>query len=319
MSLDGNINLKFVQTFLLVAEHASFRVAAEKAHRSQSAISMQIKQLESQFGATLFHRTTRRVRLTREGEQLFAAARRAFGELELVARQIEETVGLHQGRLSLACSQTVAATRLPRILAAFEQDYPSVAIHVRELPSAELLEAVRRQEVDFGIGPIVAASEFSFELILRDEFVALVPHRFLRTPLSTVTLTELCRMPILLLTKAAAFRATLDAALRSRGLTIPTRYEVVQPQTLIAMAIAGLGVAILPKVAVPELPKGSRADVHILRVVDPVITREIGIVTLRGQGLSPTASRLVDLIREGIEPRSAEHGHRMGLRRARVR
>lgn len=299
-----------------MAEHASFRVAAEKAHRSQSAISMQIKQLETQFGAPLFHRTTRRVRLTGEGEQLFAAARRAFGELELVARQIEETVGLHQGRLALACSSTVAATRLPRILAAFEQDYPGVAIHVRELPSAEQLEAIRRQEVDFGIGPIVPASEFSFELILRDEFVALVPHRFLHTPLSAISLTDLCRMPVLLLTKAAAFRATLDAALRSRGLTIPTRYEVVQPQTLIAMANAGLGVAILPKVAVPELPKASKANVQTLRIVDPVITREIGIVTLRGQGLSPAASRLVDLIREGIDPRSADQSQRTGLRRA---
>lgn len=299
MALNGSINLKFVETFLLVAEHASFRVAADKAHRSQSAISMQIKQLESQFGAPLFHRTTRRVRLTREGEQLFSAARRAFSELELAARLIEEAVGLHQGLLSLACSPTVAATRLPRILAAFEQDYPGIAVHVRELPSSELLEAIRRQEVDFGIGPIVPASEFSFELILRDEFVALVPRRFLRKRLSAITLAQICEMPVLLLSKAAAFRATLEAALRSQNLSIPTRYEVMQPQTLIAMAMAGLGVAILPKVAVSEMPNG---DIQMLRIVEPVITREVGIVTLRGQGLSPAATRLVDLIREGIDP-----------------
>lgn len=309
MRLNGGINLNFVQTFLLVAEHASFRVAAEKAHRSQSAISMQIKQLESQFGTPLFHRTTRRVRLTHEGEQLFSAARRAFGELELAARQIEEAVGLHQGRLFIACSQTVAATRLPRILAAFEQDYPGIAVHVRELPSTELLEAIRRQEVDFGIGPVVPDSELSFEPILRDEFVALVPDRLLKRRLSTITLARLCELPVLLLTKAAAFRATLDAALRSQGLTIPTRYEVMQTQTMIAMARAGLGVAILPKIAVSEVPLDR---VQMLRIVEPTITRDVAIVTLRGQGLSPAAARLTDLIREGIDPAGGDPPQQRG-------
>ena len=76
-----NVNLKLMHIFLLVAEHNSFCRAAEVSNRSQSAVSMQIRQLELQLGVSLFHRTTRRVQLTREGELLLVCARRAVTEL----------------------------------------------------------------------------------------------------------------------------------------------------------------------------------------------------------------------------------------------
>ena len=71
----SHVNLKLLQTFLMVGEYASFRIAAEKSFRSQSAVSAQIRQLEEQLGVPLFHRTTRSVRLTEEGHQLLEIGR----------------------------------------------------------------------------------------------------------------------------------------------------------------------------------------------------------------------------------------------------
>ena len=278
--------------FLLVAENNSFRRAAENAHRSEAAVSMQIKHLEEQLGIALFHRTTRRVELTKDGEQLLVSARKALAEIETGLLQIRGSIEMHQGVLSISCVPTVAATRLPAILAAFQKEHPKISIHVRELVATELFETVRRREVDFGIGPkIKTIAEFNFEPILSDETIALVPSTYRLPRRSGITLKELSRFPILRLSTATGFRGVVDAALKAQNLTIDTTYEVLQVQTLIAMAEAGLGAAILPKIAVPK-----RTKLQMVPVMDPRMTREISIITLRGQSLSPAARRLTTFV-----------------------
>ena len=200
------VNLKLLQVFLLVAEHESFRSAADQAHRSQSSVSTQIKQLEGQLGVALFHRTTRSVRLTSEGAQLLDCVRRALHEVEEGLRKIEEAVDMRRGHVSLGCSPTVAGSRLPIVLAAFRREYPDVKLFVRELTSADLFESLRKREVDFGIGPIVEEGDLSFRAILREDIYALVPRRLFHTRQSVITLSDLVRMPVLLLNPATALR-----------------------------------------------------------------------------------------------------------------
>jgi DNA-binding transcriptional LysR family regulator len=289
-----NVNLKLLHTFLLVAEHGSFRRAAEEANRSQSAVSMQIRQLELQLGLSLFHRTTRRVQLTREGELLLECARRAVRELESGLRQIREAVNLERGRLSLACAPTVAATRLPTVLSVFQKAYPSVTAHVRELPSAPMLEAIRKQEVDFGIGPRVdASSEIQFRTILIDEICALVPLDLDPTPRESVSLAELSELPTLIAAGSSALYDILDRAQKAAGVQLEYKYEVHQVQTEIAMAAAGLGVAILPRIALPAQPD---PRLRAVPIVDPPLSRELCVITLRGQALPPVATHFVQLL-----------------------
>ena len=111
------INLKLLQTFLLVGEHLSFRVAAEKLFRSQSAISAQIVQLEEQLGVSLFHRTTRNVSLTAEGKQLKEYAERALFEVEVGLRKIKETADVRRGRVAFYLQQGAGLSLITRPLA----------------------------------------------------------------------------------------------------------------------------------------------------------------------------------------------------------
>jgi len=293
----ANVNLKLLQTFLLVSEHSSFRTAAEKTFRSPSAVSAQIRQLEDQLGVALFHRTTRSVRLTGEGLQLLECAQRALQEVDSGLRKIQESADVRRGRVALSCSPTIAETRLARVLAAFEKDFPGIEVSVRELTSAALFESVRRREVDFGIGPSIETSEFTFEPILDDPFYALVPKRFVTTNKSTISLSTLANMPMLVLNTATALRGMLEATLKERNLTFSNRYEFTQAQTLISMATAGLGAAILPKVALPEKLGPS---VYSLRIVNPPLLRQVCIITLRGHSLSPASVRLAELLRQLI-------------------
>ncbi len=301
-----NVNLKLMHTFLLVAEHSSFCRAAEVSNRSQSAVSMQIRQLELQLGVSLFHRTTRRVQLTREGELLLVCARKAVAELQTGLRQIKEAVDIQRGRLTLACAPTLAATRLPEILATFQKSYPGVTAHVRELASVEMLDCIRRQDVDFGIGPRApnATSEFQFQPILLDEIYALIPNGLdVSNQRETISLLELSHIPTLVLAGSAAMQGMLDKAQKAAGITLNIKYEVQQVQTQIAMATAGLGAAILPRIA---LPLKLDARVRAVPIVDPPLVRELCVVTLRGQFLSPVAARFVEMLQRLIaRPESA--------------
>lgn len=292
-----HVNLKLLHTFLLVGEHSSFRVAAERSFRSASAVSSQIRQLETQLGVALFHRTTRNVRLTAEGQQLLACAERALLELDGGLRTIREAADMRRGRVSFSCSPTIAETRLARVLAAFRQEYPGVEIRVRELTSKALFESIRRHEADFGIGPQVDTEEFQFDPILHEPLYALVPRTLIATRRETIAFATLASMPLLLLNHATALRHTVEAALKDRGVQLDTRYEFAQAQTLISMARSGLGAAILPRVALPEADDGLT---YRLRIVSPALSRQVGIVTARGQALSPAPLRLVELIRHLI-------------------
>lgn len=293
----AHVNLKLLQTFLLVAEQCSFRMAAEKSFRSPSAVSAQIRQLEAQLNVALFHRTTRYVRLTGEGEQLLECAQRALLEVESGLRKIQESADMRRGRVAMSCSPTIAETRLARVLAAFEKDYPGIEVSVRELTSTALFDSVRKREVDFGIGPVIDMVEFHFEPVLQDPLFALVPKRFITTTRRSISLETLTRMPLLVLNPTTALRGMLESAIRERCLNFTTRYEFAQAQTLISMASAGLGAAILPKVVLPPVTDDS---IYALRIINPTMVRELALITLRGQSLSPASRRLAQLMKQLI-------------------
>lgn len=296
-----HINLRLLQTFMLVAETLSFREAAERTRRSQSAVSIQIKQLEEQLGLKLLYRTTRTVRLTDEGAELYKGTRRAMDEVQLGLRRIRESTDIRRGNVSLGCSPSAAASLLPRVLAVFETDYPDVLVHLRELHSHDLFQAVRAGEVDFGIGPRVAGvgEDIAFEVMFSDPFVALVHRSLAPGNRNHITLAELGAMPVLMQDTSSVTRGQLEEALRRAGVRLNGKYDCMQAQTLVAMAEAGLGAAVVPRSILRSLHAPST---RALRIDGARLVRDISLVTLRGKPLSATAQRLAQRVRECSEP-----------------
>jgi DNA-binding transcriptional LysR family regulator len=294
-----DINFKLLHIFIAIADNKSFRQASEKLNRSQSAVSMQIKQLEDQIGAALFHRTTRRVELTAEGLKLLTFARRALGEWENGLREIREAVDIQRGTLTFACIPTIAATILPRALRAFQANYPGISIRLRELAAADLLECIRHREVDFGIGvEMERSTEFRFDGLFDDPIYAIAMGGFRFRRRTSVDLADLCTYPVLLNSKSAALRIMLDRALAVRDLRMDIKFEVVHTHTLIALAEAGMGVGILPKIA---LPMPLKKDLRAAPIANPALIRTVSIVALNGQSLSPAGRTLTDAIRKCLK------------------
>ena len=288
-----SVNLKLLNAFLAVAEHASFRRAAELSGRSQSALSVQVRELEGQLGASLFHRTTRSVSLTREGKALLPHARRAIAEMEAGLRQVRAAAGMRGGRLALGCAPHIAETALPSLLLEFHAAHPGVALSIRDMPQAGVLEGVRRQELDFGIGPRPAnAPSLVFAPLLEEEIVALAPPRFAPTG-SAIGLAALGALPVIITSGTNSMRAMVEEAAASIGVSFQLRCEVQMPETAIALAATGLGVAIVPQLALI----GRRlAGLRLLRIIDPPLLREVGVVQLRGNRLSPAAASFRNLL-----------------------
>lgn len=295
----NRINLKALHVFIVLAETTSFRKAGDILHRSQSAVSMQIKQLENQLGVALFHRTTRRVELTSEGEQLLNHAKRALAELDSGLQQIRSIAEIQVGRISIGCVPSVASSVLPDTLLVFQRQYPGITINLKELPSVELLIGIRRQEIDFGIGPFVDhLGDCKFDPIVREPIYALMRESFCKKDTSEIALEELTTLPILMNSSSAALRGNLDRELAARDLKLKIMFEVLHVQTLVAFASVGLGVAILPHVTIPQpLAAGLRA----LTIVEPRLDRTIGIISLKGQSMSPATRVLADLITQEFQ------------------
>ena len=289
MDTSPNLNLRLLHNFLQVANASSFRDASGKIHRSTSVVSAQIKQLEQQLGARLFHRTTRSVTLTPEGELLRQAAHNGFREIESGLRQLQETLDLRVGRIAVASSPIMAATFLPPMLARFEAEYPGIRILVRELTPAEIAQSLQSGDADFGLGPQPESRELAFQPLLHEDIVALVPRKFKPGAADTISLRELSRIPTLQLSQATALRSVLQQAARKHGIELTPKYECTQAQTLIAMAHEELGAAILPASIVPAK---SNKKVRALRIVQPALRRPVGLITWPPRPLSPAAARL---------------------------
>jgi len=297
------LNFKALATFLAVAENASFRQTAEQVHLSLPAVSMQIKQLEDRLGVALFHRTTRKVSLTPEGEELLISTRKAMAELEGALARIQQVADVRHGHLSFACVPTVASTRLPPLLTQFAQSFPGITVRVREMAQPELLEAVRRREVDFGIGPAPdRPGELTCQTLFVDSYVAVMPADHRAAGKATITLRELAKMQVLSLS-VSQFQGHLQTALTKEGLTLDPAYEFTHVHSVLAMIEAGLGVGILPGVAVPH-----NSPLKALRIVRPAMTRSIAILRIKGHSLSPAAAQFVALCDALIPPRATKDG-----------
>ena len=291
------MNLKLLHTFLLAAEQESFRKAADESNRSPSAVSMQIRGLEEQIGVPLFRRTPQKVILTPEGRILFDQVKRAVLEVQAGLDQLSDAAQSRRGHIRIACVPTLASTRLPNILATFRVRHPRSLVEVREISTASILELLRNHEVEFGLAPAIPnMGEFQFEPILDDPLYACIPPTFDEGK-EEIGLADLVGKPCILLSSTTAVRGTIDSALEALDVRLDAQFEVQQAMTAIALASAGLGIAILPRIALFHV---SAPQFRAVPITDSVVHRKVGLITARGYVQNPTSEQLMNLIRASL-------------------
>jgi LysR family transcriptional regulator, hydrogen peroxide-inducible genes activator len=269
--------------FCAVAELGSFSRAAEHSHVSQPSLSQQILKLEAELGARLFDRLGRSVRLTDAGKSFLPRARAVLRELEAARGDVSESKDSVSGHISVGVIPTVAPYFLPPLLASFSRRFPEAAVSIIEEITPALLERLRAGSLDLAILALpVRGHEFESLPLLRESFYAALPVRHRLARRKAIGLRDLRKEPFLLLRDGHCFRENAVAACDRARVSPQVVFESGQFSSLLGLVRAGVGVSLVPAMAVDH----NHAQLRFVRISDPHATRTIGALTLRGRSLS---------------------------------
>jgi LysR family hydrogen peroxide-inducible transcriptional activator len=276
------MELHQLRYFCAVAEAGSFSRAAEQSHVSQPSLSQQIMKLEDELGTRLFDRLGRSVRLTETGQTFLPRARAVLRELEAARGDVAEQKDSVGGSVTIGVIPTVAPYFLPQRLTRFSRKFPQVRLTVVEEITPVLLDQLRASKVDLAILALpIRGHEFeTFPLLAERLFAALPPDHKLAKRRS-LSLKDLRAQPFLLLRDGHCFRDTAVAACDRARLHPQIVFESGQFSSLLSMVGAGMGVSIVPEMAIDK-----KSRCRFVPIDDPAAARTIGIVILRGRSPS---------------------------------
>ena len=290
----ASISIKHLRYFDSLAQHRHFGRAAEACAISQPALSLQMKELEEILGASLVDRGSRQLRLTPLGEAFAARGRdilRAVDELSTLARA---SAGPLTGRLRIGVIPTVAPYLLPRVIQALGGRFPALELRPREAVTQKLVDDLREGRLDVAIVALpVSEPSLAETPLFEEDFVLVRPASDDGLPVpNPETLRE---MRLLLLEEGHCFR---DQALSFCKIQPGVPREMMDSSslsTLVQMVGAGIGVTLIPQMAVAIETR--TAPVSVARLPDPRPFRTIGLVWRKTNPLRDQFAALVDIVR----------------------
>ncbi|MFI9321838.1 LysR family transcriptional regulator [Kitasatospora aureofaciens] len=299
------MQLQQLRYFLAVAETRHFTRAAETEHVAQPSLSQQIRALERELGAELFHRTRGNIALTDAGDALLPLARRILADTESARLAVQETVQLRRGRVRLGAPPSLCTSLVPDVLRVFRDRYPGVALGVREGGSRDLVRWLAAGELDLALvitppsgeaAPALAVTE-----LLHEELVLVSAAGPARRP---VRVAELRGRPLVMFREGYDVREAALAACRAAGFEPEFAVEGGEMDAVLGFVRAGLGPAVVPGMV------AARSGLSVTPFAGPGLGRTIAVahghevpLTRAAEALHDTLlAHLHDAAREGELP-----------------
>ena len=295
-----NVTLRQLRVFQSVAATRNFSRTGEAIGLTQPAVSRAIAELERELGLRLLDRTTREVELTEAGRSLSARLDRALDELDATLADVAGLADADGGKVRVASSPTLSAYLMPDCIAACAHAAPRVRFLLLDRIQQHVLQSVRDGEVDFGV--VVeppSTADLACEVILHDPFVLVTPsaHRLARA--ASVRWKALDGAALVLLDASSGSRRYVDEALGRHGAACKVEQELSHPTTVFQMVEAGIGLTVMPRLAVP--PGGLHA--LAVRPLLPRLERTVMLVRRRDRALSPVAARVWQVVSTTVRAR----------------
>lgn len=252
------MNLRDLRYLVAVAEYRHFGRAAEACFVSQPTLSTQLKKLEETLGVVLFERSNRRVMLTPEGEQVVQQTQRILVELNALTALSEQLRDPMGGDLRIGIIPTIAPYLLPKVLAPLRKAFPNLKIQLTEGQTANITRMLKHGDLDATLLALPLGEENVEEVALLDEdFVLAVPADHPKAQLAEVDPSDLEGEEVLLLEDGHCFRdQALEVCQAHRGIESKS-YSATSLETLRQLVAAGVGVTLIPQLAVPDEVKPS--------------------------------------------------------------
>lgn len=281
--------------FIEIARQRSFTRAAERLHMAQPALSQQMKNLESELGTVLFIRGRKETQLTAAGKAFLPRAEALLTQAEAAKAVVSDVAHMRGGRLVIAAIPSVSACLLPDAIRQFSRQHPQVRLQLLEESSERVAEGVESGRADIGFLQLPASKAvFEAKSLLDEPFVALASRSRALAGKKELTLRQLAHESFIFYKGRA--RDTAVEACRKAGFEPLVVCESGELETIRAFVAAGLGVALLPRLASGHLPKSIQA----ITLRDPHMRRQIAAVWKKGSTLSPAAHALLEMISRAL-------------------
>jgi DNA-binding transcriptional LysR family regulator len=293
--VESAVEIRQLRAFVAIAESGTFTAGALRVHVTQAAISMQIRQLESEIGARVFVRAPRHVILTEAGEQLLRRARHILREHDAALDEIAELAGAERGRLRIGSASAMVLTeQLPGILKELRKQHPAAEISVTSGTSEVLVDQILAGEVDIAFVSLpVDVRGIKTERLSEDQLVAIAsPHHKLAKQ-RTISAYTLAGERLILGERGGNTRRLIDQFFAQAGVTLRVAMELSRQQAIKRMVEEDMGVGIVPLQSVKdEVDKGK-----LIRwwIEGAQINWELGIAQLSNGYDSPIMQKFVSL------------------------
>lgn len=289
------IEARHLRVLRAVAATGSFSAAGRELGCTQPAVSQQMKALESSVGTPLLVRTGREMRLTQAGEALVRHAAGIIAGLTAAEEEVAAIAGLRAGRVRLVSFPSGSSTLVPTALAALRAEHPGTRVSLEEAEPPQSVEKLRAGDCDIALAfryeGAAGAEEWDDLVVrplLRDRLVGLVPEKHRLARAGSVAIAELAGEPWI--AGCPRCRGQLVEVCRAAGFVPRIDFATDDYPAVVGLVGAGLGVAVLPELAIESVrPKGARTV-----TVEPPVRREIVALTLPDLAQVPAVAATLD-------------------------
>lgn len=287
-----------------MAEQGSFTAAANHLHLTQSTLTTQIKQLESNVGLELFDRTTRSVELTSPGESFLPVAKRLLIDFQTAIDDLSAHAALKKGKITLASSPSMLTGILPNLVKQFHEQHPNIHFLMREESAGHIENMVLEGNVDFGIGGNHSnLLDLSYTPLLTDQYgiVAKPDSKLDRW-------SDLSPEKLIWLSSDTGIRTELERLYAEHQLPIDLgkiELEVSSPAALAAMVNTGLGASLIPALAA-STPAFYALSFKPLK--NPTLLRTIYLIQRRGRTLTPASQAFIHSLKNALKVKNLPEG-----------
>lgn len=270
------MNLRDLTYLVAVADHLHFGRAAEACYVSQPTLSTQIKKLERELGVELVERTPRQVMLTTAGHRVVERARVLLAEAADIQRIAQQAADPESGTLRMGLFPTLAPYLLPHVVANLRDRFPKLELLLVEEKTEEVVQRLRDGRLDVGVLALPIDERFSEEYLFTEDFVLAVPASHPLASSGPVDAAVLATENVLLLEEGHCLREQALSVCRLAGADEHTGFRATSLETLRQMVAAGVGVTLLPRLAVHP-PVAPSPDIALLEFNEPAPSRSIAL------------------------------------------
>lgn len=294
----SNITLKQMEYFVSLARLRHFGRAAQDCAISQPALSIQIRNLETELGGVLFRREARRVILTEFGNVVLSRIHQILRDVEDLGDLARASNDPLVGRLRIGIIPTVAPYLLPLLIRDFTSLYPDLHPSFSEMTTQRLLKEVSEGCLDAAIVSLPLSQPTLNETTLfTEKFVFIRPAMHAGPPIPTGE--DLRKMPLLLMEEGHCFRDQVLSFCNMTAGQASEQMSATSLTTLVQMVGAGIGVTLIPEIAVPV--EVNSVSVSVVRFDDPQPRRTIGMVWRKTSALADQLLKICDVVRHSAE------------------